>query len=189
MGLGRYAALECGPSSRPGIRSLDALNAADWTIITVVGISMLLSLLRGFIREAMSLVGWVLAFLVAMLFGDRLAYLLTGSIDDATGRYVVAFAALFVITMITVGLLARLIQSLIAFAGLGFLDRLLGMGFGFARGVFVLLAAVVMLRPLLQPERFGWWQQSLLLPHLLLMEGWFRSITGAAGTVLSGIAN
>ena len=189
MGLGLDAALECGPSSRPGIRSLDALNAADWTIITVVGISMLLSLLRGFIREAMSLVGWVLAFLVAMLFGDRLAYLLAGSIDDATGRYVVAFAALFVITLITVGLVARLLQSLIAFAGLGFLDRLLGMGFGFARGVFVLLAAVVMLRPLLQPERFGWWQQSVLLPHLLLMEGWFRSITGAAGTVLSGIAN
>jgi membrane protein required for colicin V production len=126
---------------------------------------------------------------VAMLFGDRLAYLLTGSIDDATGRYVVAFAALFVITLITVGLVARLLQSLIAFAGLGFLDRLLGMGFGFARGVFVLLAAVVMLRPLLQPERFLWWQQSVLLPHLLLMEGWFRSITGAAGNVLSGIAN
>ena len=57
------------------------------------------------------------------------------------------------------------------------------------RSFIVLLAAVVMLRPLLQPERFGWWQQSVLLPHLLLMEGWFRSITGAAGTVLSGIAN
>jgi hypothetical protein len=46
-----------------------------------------------------------------------------------------------------------------------------------------------MLRPLIQPERFGWWQQSLLLPHLLLMEGWFRSVTGAASGMLSGIGN
>ena len=124
-----------------------------------------------------------------MIFGDRFAFLLTGSIQDETGRYVVAFAALFVLTLITVALLARLLQSLIAFAGLGLLDRLLGMGFGFARGVFLLLAAIVMLRPLAQPETFAWWQDSVLLPHLLLMEGWFRSVTGAAGGMLSGIAN
>ncbi len=168
---------------------MDALNAADWTIITVVGISMVISLLRGFVREAMSLVGWVMAFIVAMVFADRFAFLLTGSIQDETGRYVVAFASLFVLTLIAAALLARLLQSLIAFVGLGFLDRLLGMGFGFARGVFVLLAATVMLRPVVQPERFGWWQQSVLMPHLLLMEGWFRSVTGAAGGVLSGIGN
>ena len=168
---------------------MDALNAADWTIITVTAISMLLSVLRGFIREAMSLVGWVLAFFVAMVFGDRFAYVLSGTIEDGTGRYVVAFASLFILTLITVSLLARLLQSLIEFAGLGVLDRLLGMGFGFARGVFLLLAVIVMTRPLLQPERFAWWQQSVLLPHLLLMEGWFRSVTGAATGMLSGVGN
>lgn len=47
---------------------MDALNAADWTIITVVGVSMILSLLRGFVREALSLLGWLLAFLIAMVF-------------------------------------------------------------------------------------------------------------------------
>ena len=138
---------------------MDALNAADWTIITVTTISMLLSIMRGFIREAMSLVGWVLAFFVAMIFGDRFAFLLSGSIHDGTGRYVVAFASLFILTLIAVSLLARLLQSLIAFAGLGALDRLLGVGFGFARGVFILLAAIVMTRPVLQPEHFAWWQQ------------------------------
>jgi membrane protein required for colicin V production len=189
VGRAPDAALECPLFSSSGNRSLDALNAADWTIITIIGISMVLSVLRGFVREAMSLVGWVLAFFVAMLFSDRFAFLLTTSIQDETGRHVVAFASLFVLTLIAVALLARLLQSLIAFAGLSFVDRLLGIGFGFARGVFLLLAAVVMLRPLLQPERFGWWQQSLLLPHLLLMEGWFRSVTGAASGMLSGIGN
>ncbi len=189
MGRAPVPALESCPIASPGIRSLDALNAADWTIITVTAISMVLSVLRGFIREAMSLVGWALAFFVAMIFGERFAYLLSGSIQDGTGRYVVAFAALFVLTLIAVSLLARLLQSLIAFAGLSVLDRLLGIAFGFARGVFLLLAVIVMLRPLLQPERFGWWQQSVLLPHLLLMEGWFRSVTGAATGMLSGVGN
>ena len=77
---------------------MDALNAADWVIITVVGLSMLISLLRGFVREAFSLAGWVLGFVVAMVFADRLAYLLTGFIDDATGRDIVAFALLFALS-------------------------------------------------------------------------------------------
>lgn len=168
---------------------MDALNAADWTILTVVGISMILSLLRGFVREALSLLGWVLAFLAAMLFSDRFAQLLAGSIQDETGRHVVAFAALFLLTLIAVGLLARLLRSLVEFVGLGALDRVLGMAFGFARGVFVLLAAIAVLRPAFQPEQFGWWQGSVLLPHLLLMEGWFQDITGAARGVLAGIGS
>ncbi len=168
---------------------MDALNAADWTIIIVVGVSMILSVLRGFVREALSLLGWLLAFVIAMVFSDRFAFLLTGSVQDETGRYLIAFASLFVLTLITVALLGRLLQSLISFVGLGFLDRVLGMGFGFARAVFVLLAAIVLMRPLVHPERFGWWEHSVLLPHLLLMEHWFRSVTGAASGMLSGIGN
>jgi len=72
---------------------VDALNAADWTIISVIGISLLISLLRGFVKEALSLVGWILAFIVAMVFSDHLASLLSGSIEDDTGRTIVAFGA------------------------------------------------------------------------------------------------
>ena len=165
---------------------VDSLNAADWAILTVVGLSTLLSLLRGFIKEALSLVGWVLAFLVALIFADRLAYLLANSIENPTGRYLVSFAGLFVLTLIAVGLLAKLLQNLVEFAGLGGLDRVLGMAFGFARGVFLVLAAITMLRPAFQLERFEWWQQSMLLPHLLLMEGWFRGITGWLSGMLAG---
>jgi membrane protein required for colicin V production len=165
---------------------VDSLNGADWAILIVIGLSTLLSLLRGFIKEALSLVGWVLAFVIALLFADRLAYLLSASIEDTTGRYLVAFAGLFVLTLIAVALLAKLLQSLVEFAGLGGVDRVLGMGFGFARGVFLVLAAITMLRPTLQLERFEWWQHSLLLPHLLLMEGWFRGITGWLSGLLAG---
>ena len=168
---------------------MDALNAADWVIITVVGLSMLISLLRGFVREAFSLAGWVLGFVVAMVFADRLAYLLTGFINDATGRDIVAFALLFVLTLIAVALAGKLLRSLVQFAGLGLLDRVLGMAFGFARGVFILLTAVVMLRELLDLDRFGWWQSSVLLPHLLLLKDWFRQFTGMLGALLANAGN
>ena len=162
-----------------------ALNAADWTIITVVGISTLISLLRGFIKEALSLVGWVLAFVVSMVFSERLASLLGGSIEDATGRHIVAFAILFIGTLVVVGLLAKLLQSLMEFAGLSALDRVLGMAFGFARGILILLAFVVALRATLGLDRFGWWQESLLLPHLMLLESWFWAFTGLLRALLA----
>lgn len=165
---------------------MDALNAADWTIVSVIGISMLISVLRGFIKEALSLVGWVLAFIVSMVFSERLASLLSNQIHDSTGRHIVAFALLFVFTLIVVGLLAKLLQSLVEFAGLGVLDRVLGMAFGFARGVLVLLAFIVMLRPTLGLDRMGWWQESLLLPHLMLLEGWFWAFTGLLRGLLTG---
>jgi membrane protein required for colicin V production len=168
---------------------VDALNAADWSIITVVGVSTLLSLLRGFVKEALSLIGWVLAFIVAMVFAERFAYLLASSIANPTGRYIVAFAALFVLTLIAVALAARLLQSVVNFVGLGALDRLLGMAFGFARGVLVSLAVVALLGPTLQLDSYAWWQESVLLPHLLLMEGWFRGFTGTLRDLIVGLGN
>jgi len=168
---------------------VEALNAADWTILTVIGISTLLSLLRGFVKEALSLIGWVLAFLIAMVFADRLAYVLASSIEDPTGRYVVAFATLFVLTLVAVALVAKLARSFIEFAGLGTLDRILGMAFGLARGVFVVLAAVVLLRPALDLDQYAWWQHSRLLPHLLLMEGWFREFTAMLSNLLGGFGD
>lgn len=165
---------------------LEAFNATDWTIIAVIGISMLVSLLRGFIKEAMSLVGWIVAFLVSMVFGDALASLLGNSIEADTTRRIAAFAILFIASLIACGLAAKLLRSVVEWAGLGALDRVLGMAFGFARGVLVLLALSVMLRSTLGLDRLGWWQQSVLLPHLMLMESWFWAFTGMLRGFVTG---
>ena len=46
-----------------------------------------------------------------------------------------------------------------------------------------------MLRALLDLDRFGWWQSSALLPHLLLLESWFRQFTGVLSAWLAGAGN
>lgn len=153
---------------------IDALTVVDWIIICIVGISALVSLMRGFVREAFSLGGWVVGFVIAMLFADRAADVLVGVIADPGAREVIAFALLLVLSLVASTLLSKLVTSLVESAGLSLLDRILGMGFGAVRGLFIILALMVTLRPALGLDRYLWWQQSQLLPHLVLMENWFH---------------
>lgn len=166
---------------------MNALTAIDWGILCVVGISGLLSLMRGFVREAFSLAGWVFGLLIAFFFAGRAGELLATKIADPTSREIIAFASLLILTLIASTLLSKMIQSVMEKAGLGLVDRLLGMAFGLARGVFILLALIVILRPALDLDRFQWWQQSILLPHLVLMENWFHQTMAVARDALYGL--
>jgi membrane protein required for colicin V production len=150
------------------------MNWADWTIVAIIGISCLISLLRGFVTEALSLLAWVLATCVAIAFHERLAWLFARWIDTPSIRFVLAFAALFIVTLIIGSLVARLLRSLVQASGLGGLDRLLGMVFGLARGLLIALALVLLLPLAVPVEQDGWWQQSRLIPHFVVLEGWAR---------------
>ncbi len=164
-------------------------NAVDWVIIVVLTLSTALSLWRGFAREALSLAGWVAAFIIANVFGGEMASLLAGAIDNVTGRYVAAYAILFVGTLIVAGLLSKLVAQLVSFTGLTLLDRLLGMVFGFARGVILILVAVFVLRQLVPPGDLQWLHRSQLMPHLEMLAQWtqlmFQQLDTGHGTGLS----
>ena len=79
-------------------------NAADWGIISILGLSIVLSLWRGFVREAISLAGWVAAFVVANMYVGNLASFLTPWIDNVTGRYVASYAILLAGTLVVGGI-------------------------------------------------------------------------------------
>ncbi len=127
-----------------------ALNWLDWVIIVVLAVSTLLSVWRGFAREAISLAAWVAAFVVANLFVDQMATLLATWISNITGRYVAAYAILFVGTLMLGSLLGMLARQLVKVTGLSVLDRLLGTVFGFARGVILILVCAFVLRQLVK---------------------------------------
>ncbi len=155
---------------------LSQLNGADWVIIVVLSVSTLLSLWRGFVREALSLLGWVAAFVVAHLFVDRLAVELAAVIANETGRYVAAYAILFVSTLVVFTLIVKLATSLVRAAGLSVLDRVLGTIFGFARGVIVVLVAVYVIKQLVSPQDQQWLHQSVLMPHLNMLADWVQTV-------------
>ena len=75
---------------------ISQLTPVDWIIVVVLVSSILLSLWRGFAREAVSLAGWVAAFVFANMFVAGLASVLMRWIDNITGSYIAAYALLFV---------------------------------------------------------------------------------------------
>jgi len=155
---------------------LSQLNGADWVIIVVLSVSTLLSLWRGFVREALSLLGWVAAFVVAHLFVDQLALQLSSVIANVTGRYVAAYAILFVSTLVVFTLVVKVATSLVRAAGLSVLDRVLGTIFGFARGVILILVAVYVVKQLIPEPDQQWLHQSVLMPHLNMLADWVQTV-------------
>ena len=112
----------------------------DYAVLGVLAISVAWGLWRGLVREVISLAGWVMAFLAANLFAAPLAAALPESIPREELRVLIAFAAIFVVTLTVTTLAALLLSKMLKAVGLGGLDRTLGGLFGLARGVLIALA-------------------------------------------------
>ena len=118
-----------------------AFTWVDWAIIAIIAISSLISLKRGFVKEALSLVTWIIAGVVAWMFGGALSQHLTDFIEMPSARVIAGCAILFVATLLVGALVNFLIGELVRVTGLSGTDRFLGMVFGGARGA--LLVATV----------------------------------------------
>lgn len=151
-------------------------NEADWAILAVLGLSILLSLWRGFVREAASLAGWIAAFIIANLFTGEMATFLARWIENITGRYIAAGAILFAGTLVLAGLLGKLANQVVHATGLSLLDRLLGTAFGFARGIIIVLVVVYLLRHLAPPQNLLWLDQAQLMPHVDMLGQWVQQV-------------
>jgi len=150
----------------------------DYILLGVIVISALLSLWRGFVTEAISLISWIVALWVAVVFFQNLALLMNDWIDTPSIRDVSAFAILFVGTVLVGGLVNYLAGQLVAKTGLTATDRALGMLFGIARGI-VIVAVLVLLAGLTALPEDAWWQEALLLGHFQDMALWLRSFLPA----------
>ena len=162
-----------------------AFTWVDWAIIAVIAISALISLSRGFVKEALSLVIWIVAGAVAWLFGGSLAQYLEGYIQTPSARVIAGCAILFVATLLVGAMLNYLVGELIRVTGLSGTDRFLGMVFGAARGALLVVVAVglISLGPVQQDP---WWQASRLVPRFLLVADWSKNmVLGFAGQWMS----
>jgi membrane protein required for colicin V production len=147
----------------------------DWAIVAIVAISALISLSRGFVKEALSLVTWIIAGAVAWMFGGSLSEYLAGYIQTPSARVITGCAIMFVATLIVGAMINYLIGELVRVTGLSGTDRFLGMAFGAARGVLLVVVAVGLLS--LGPvQQDGWWQESQLVPKFLLVADWSKNL-------------
>ncbi|HIQ53755.1 membrane protein required for colicin V production [Halopseudomonas pachastrellae] len=152
-----------------------SLTWVDWAIVAIIVVSALISLTRGFVKEALSLLTWVIAGLVAWLFGGALAELLAPYIETPSLRVIAACSILFVMTLLLGGLINYLIGQLVIATGLSGTDRFLGMVFGAARGALLVVVAVGLLS-LAPVEADTWWRESVVIPHFLLVADWSKNL-------------
>lgn len=150
----------------------------DIVIGIVVVLSALIGLYRGLVKEVLALVSWVLAFVLAIYLSPALmAYVPLGWGAESV-RLVIAFAGIFVATLIAAGMLQWLLARLISSTGLSGTDRFLGFLFGSARGLLVCVVLLIGLREVAQDSR--WWQASRLQGELLAFEDDARALFGQA---------
>jgi membrane protein required for colicin V production len=140
------------------------MNWADYAILTVLLLSVLMGLWRGFIGEVLALLCWILAFWVAWMFGPALAEQFSASISTPSVRVLLGYALCFITVLIGGAIVAFLMRKLVEGSGLSGSDRLLGMVFGLVRG-FALVTLVVLLMGFTPFRRDPWWNESRLMPN------------------------
>jgi membrane protein required for colicin V production len=115
------------------------MSRVDMVLLAILALSVLIGLLRGLTFEVLALLGWVAAYFAAQWFAPQLApYVPIGASGSAL-NHGAAFVATFILALIAWGIATRLISLLIKTSPLRAFDRVLGAGFGFLRGLVVLL--------------------------------------------------
>ena len=151
------------------------MNWVDCAILAVIVLSAVISLFRGFMREALSLIGWIAAVWIGLTFSRFLAPSLSGLISVPSLRLAAAFMLLFVATLLFAAVVNYLVAKLVQKTGLGGSDRMLGVAFGAARGV-VIVAVLVLLAELTTVPQDPWWRDSVLLKHFEVLAAGIRDV-------------
>jgi len=144
------------------------MTVVDIVVIFVIFLSALFSLIRGFVKEAISLATWIIAIWLAATFAPKLAAALPSGIESEAVRQAVGFGVLFVLTLIVGAIVNTLVNQVVKKTGLSGADRIFGVAFGVLRGALIIIVFVVIggMTPLPDTE---WWQSSTLLQ-------WFESV-------------
>ncbi|MHA4867149.1 CvpA family protein [Duganella sp. PWIR1] len=136
----------------------------DYLVIFVLVTSVIIGVVRGLVKEVLSLAGWVVAFVVANAYAAQLAQMLPAAVPGEVLRLILAFIALFIGARILMGLLSLALDALLDAGGLSMIDRLLGVVFGLARGLVIVLAGVILCGMTSLPQQ-PFWKEALLSPY------------------------
>jgi membrane protein required for colicin V production len=162
---------------------MESLNVFDWILLAIIVISSVCGLLRGGVKELLSLASWVAAVFVARLCSYKLSNFMVDWIDQPQFRVIAAFAILFAATLVVGALINNVFSRLVSATGLSGTDRLFGMVFGIVRGG-LLAVVVVSLLSLTPVSNDQWWQNSLIIPHFILLDEWSYKMSNSASGVL-----
>lgn len=154
------------------------MQGADFIIVAVIGVSVIIGAVRGFVREAVALITWLVAIWVAWRFSGFLHPYLGGVLETPEQKAWLARGIVLVLVLLAGSLVGALLSWLTrTAAGLSIFDRLFGVLFGLTRGV-VLVGFGALLGQTLQLEHEPWWKHSKLAPYAADIAGWLEGFAG-----------
>lgn len=147
------------------------MTGIDFAIIGIVLISCLISVLRGFVREALSLASWVISFIIAWELHIAFAGLLETVIEHDKLRLIVAFFVLFILSLVAFTLVIFFAGKMVERTGLTGADRVIGVFFGLLRG-FLIVTVLIALAGYTQLPKSDIWDDSLLVEFFQPLAVW-----------------
>lgn len=151
------------------------MSWVDLIIIAIIVISALISLVRGFVKESISLASWLFAGFIALTYFTPLADLLEPYIESPTVRTGSSFAILFVCSLIIGAIINFMASQLVSKTGLSGTDKSLGVVFGAARGVLIVVILVLLAGMTPMPSE-SWWKESTMIEYFASMASWIKDI-------------
>lgn len=154
------------------IEFFEDFNQFDWVVLAVVTISALFGLSRGFAREVTSFLGWVGAFLLANILAIPVSDTMAELISDRSIRYITAWSAVFIAVLFFFSSAGRWLSQQLRQPGLNFGNRLLGAGFGTARGVIIAAALTLLFKTLVPDSEATLLDDSMLIDDIEVVADW-----------------
>lgn len=133
-----------------------SVTILDGVVLVVVLLSALLAMVRGFVREVLSVVSWVLAAAAAYYFYKPLLPYVQPYISNKNIAIVAAAAGVFFVALVIASYIAMKISDFVIDSRIGLLDRTLGFVFGLARGVLIVVIAFAFLNWILSDHQPDW---------------------------------
>jgi membrane protein required for colicin V production len=137
------------------------MNGFDIALVTVVALSALFAFARGIIREVIALAAWIVGVIAAIAYAGSVAGMFGWLDITPVAKQAIAFGLILLVVLIVGALAARSLAGLIRALGLGFMDRILGLVFGVARGLIVVVVFALIAGVTALPKQ-NWWQNSVL---------------------------
>lgn len=144
------------------------MTVFDYTVLGILGFSILIGLMRGAIREIFSVVGWILAFYAARHWNADMLQYMPAQIPGQAIKVIAAFLLVFLVVLFVCSVTSIVLTSFIKAAGLGGLNRLLGGLAGALRGL-LLVCVLVMLAGMTDLPKDNRWTSAMLSAPLEML--------------------
>ncbi|MGH8751179.1 MAG: CvpA family protein [Burkholderiales bacterium] len=137
----------------------------DLAVVLIIGLSLLLSVIRGAVREVLALTAWVAAFWAAQAYAVEAAALMPGALSNPSLRLMTGFAVIFLTVLVIMSLLAMVCSRFVKATSLSAADRALGAVFGLLRG-YLMVVILVLLGGLTSLPKQPQWKDALFSSSL-----------------------